>query len=218
MKDYKVFVINISDQRWEKYKSDERYIRFKGCHGKQELSLDDINKKYHFRYNAKDDYRYNLVGCSESHLRLIDHLKENKINNAIVIEDDALIDFDRLEELDDVKGFCYVGGWMRGPILTKQDNFIKPTFEKGLHTINTNNFLITNCHGYYYENYHTADMMGWHQYDKRRAIDVEFVNIQKRDKHTQFIYPALSVLHMPDAENGFTWGKGYKLKDNLSSY
>tara|TARA_B100001094_G_scaffold332259_1_gene403568 strand:- start:1597 stop:2247 length:651 start_codon:yes stop_codon:yes gene_type:complete len=216
MKEYKVFVINISNQRWEKY--DDRYIRFEGCNGKQELSLEDVNDKYHFRYNASPDHRYNVAGCSESHLRLIDHLIENKINNAIVIEDDTLIDFDRLEELDDVKGFCYVGGWMRAPILTKQDNFIKPTFEKGLHTIDTNKFVITSAMGYYYETYHTAELFKTKKHPKRRAIDVEFVNIQKKYNDIQFIYPAIARCHLPDAKNGFTWGKGYNIKDDLSFY
>ena len=218
MKDYKVFVINISDERWEKYKDDDRYIRFKGCNGKEELSLEDINEKYHFYWNAKDNHKYGVAGCSESHLRLIDHIKQNKIHNAIVLEDDALLDFDRLEELDNVKGFCYLGGWMRGPVLTKQKDFVKPQFEKGLHTIDTEKFVITHCSAYYYETPETAEAWGWHQYQKRRAIDVEFVNIQKRDKNVQFLYPPLSVLYLPDANNGVVWGNGYKLKDNLSLY
>tara|TARA_R110002167_G_scaffold83788_1_gene228103 strand:- start:450 stop:1103 length:654 start_codon:yes stop_codon:yes gene_type:complete len=217
-----VFVINISDKRWAKYQSDKRYTRFKGCNGKEDLDMDWINERHHFRYNAKDDHKFNVVGCSQSHRGCMKHIQEYKINNAIVIEDDALIDFNRLSELDDIKEFCYIGGWMRGPVLTKQKEWIKPIFNKGVHKIDTAKFVVSNCHGYYFPSwrdtiYMLEDRVCSHQnHPKRRAIDVEFCHKQ-RAYDLQFIYPAISTLHLSDANEGFTYSK-YVLKDNMYHY
>ena len=208
MKDYKIFVINISEKRWKKYENDKRYRRFQGCHGKLTLNINRVNEFYHFRYNAKDDHRLNVAGCSYSHLWLMNYIYDNKINNAIIIEDDALIDFDRLNELDEVKGFCYIGGWMRSPTLTKPEGFVKPHFERGIHRVDPEKFVINNCHGYYFESYEDVKEWKTRKYEKKRSIDGEFVYKQKNKKNVQFIYPAISTLFMPDAEEGFTWGKG----------
>ena len=218
MKDYKIFVVNISDKRWKKYENDKRYIRFQGCNGKRDLDVHRVNQYYHFRHNAKDNHRLNTAGCSYSHLWAMNYIYDNKINNAIIIEDDALIDFDRLKELDTVKGFCYVGGWFRSPQLNQQKGWVKPSFQKGLHTIDTDKFVMVACHGYYFENY--KDVVEWktRTYHKRRAIDVEFMLKQKKLKDVQFIYPAISTLYLPDAEEGMTWGKGYNINNNLLEY
>ena len=157
------------------------------------------------------------------------HIYENKINNAIVIEDDALIDFSRLKELDDIKGFAYIGGRFQSPILTKdrvfQKEFNKEIFStQKLNIINPEEFIITAGHGYYFEKYNVAkDIFDDIQSQKRqRAIDVEFKRIQKNNSQliSQFIYPAISTLHLPDAENGFTYNKAscWKLKDNNYHY
>ena len=84
------------------------------------------------------------------------YIYENKINNAIVIEDDAVIDFSRLNELDDVKGFAYIGGRFQSPIL-KNDNVFQKEFNKEIfstkkiHTINPEEFIIIGAHGLYFE-------------------------------------------------------------------
>jgi len=225
---YIVFVININEDRWKKYSADTNniYNRFKGVDGSQ-LDLEKYDH-YVFYWNKTEKSRRGAIGCSESHMSIMEYIFENKINNAIVIEDDAVIDFSRLNELDDVKGFAYIGGRFQSPIL-KNDNVFQKEFNKEkfltqkLNTINPEEYIIIGAHGLYFENYNVAkEIFNDIQSQKRRRIsDAELKRIQKKRPELihQFIYPAISTLHLPDAQNGFTFADtSYKLKDNNYYY
>lgn len=221
----KVFVINVTDERWEKYKADTRYIRFKGVVG-EELDLETYDK-YVFYYNKGESSKRGAIGCSESHLSLMKYIYENKLNNCIVIEDDALIDFERLDELKDINQFCYIGGRFQAPLL-KNDNVFQKQFSKEtfltqkINKINPKEFIIIGAHGYYFPTYNIAkEIFDNIQSQKRqRGIDVEFKRIQKTGGINQFIFPAISTLYLPDAQNGFTYNNksSWKLKDNNYLY
>lgn len=228
MKNYSVFVINISDKRWEKYSQDKNniYNRFLGVDGST-LDLDDYNN-FVFYWNKNEKDRKSVIGCAESHMNMIKYIIENQLNNVIVIEDDALIDFSRLHELDDIKGFCYIGGRLQATKL-KDDNVfqsqIKKTLElKKLNKIDTDKYIVTGAHGLYFDTWETAKDIfdDIHKQPRRRASDVELKRIQKKRPHiiNQFIYPAISTLHLPDAMEGFTYNKdtSYNLKDNNYTY
>ena len=227
MSKYKVFVINISDERWEKYLSlNDRYIRFKGVVG-SELDLEAYDK-YVFYWNKNEKAKRSTIGCAESHLSLMRHIISNKLDNVIVIEDDALIDFERLNELDDVKGFCYIGGGFQSTILKNDKSFqkeiIKETYyTQKIHKIDTEKYIITGGHGYYFDTWKTTKEI----YDdiksqkRKRAIDVEFKRIQKKSTLiNQFLFPAISTLHLEDAMAGFTYNDKsvYKLNDTNYEY
>jgi hypothetical protein len=225
---YTIFVINISDERWENYKDDDRYRRWKGVNGNKELDLKDVNDKYHFYWNCNDTLKLNVAGCSESHLRCIKHIYDNKINNAIIIEDDTFVDFERLElcplyNLCD--GITYLGGQFHPPVLKNLKTFEKegrPEYEKGilsLRRINTSSFLISGAFGYYIPKWEQALILTEQTGKKRRAIDVEFKGLQKKDKIKSFIFPALVTLNIPVAMTGFTFNKGrYKLPNDFKYY
>lgn len=216
----KVFVINIDEKRFDKY--DGRYTRWEGCNGREELDIDWINKNYNFYWNCNEDLRKCVAGCSESHLSLMRHIIKEKLNNVIVLEDDALLDFDRVIELENVKDFCYIGGRFQSPILKNKLDRDTILCHQGLNFINTERYIITGGHSYYFDSWETCrDIYFDIQHrNKKRAIDVEFKRIQKtKQKITQFIYPAIATLHLPDAKNGFTFNdKRYKLKDNNFLY
>ena len=53
--------------------------------------------------------------------------------------------------------------------------------------------------------------------NKERAIDNEYMYLQKRGVINYFIYPALSVLNVEEARKGFTYSN-HKLYDNQSEY
>ncbi len=127
------------------------YKKWKGCIGKN-LNPKFVEDTYITMWNASKKHKHNVAGCSESHLSLMKHIINNKINNVIVIEDDALIDFKRLKELDKVSDFCYIGGRFQPPKLTENLKFDKSKIKKGLHKINTKKFTITGGHGYYLPN------------------------------------------------------------------
>ena len=228
MEKYNVFVINISDERWKKYsESPDPYIRFKGVDGSK-LDLASYDN-YVFYHNKNEKSRRGAVGCSESHMSMMKYIYENQLNNVIVLEDDAILDFTRLYELDNVKGFCYCGGRIQATILKNdkelQKNIKKDMFLKQkLNFIDTESFIITGAHGLFFENYEVAKEI----YDdisaqkRRRISDVELKRIQKKRPKLihQFIFPAISILYLPDAQNGFTYNdkSSYKLNDNNYKY
>ncbi len=212
---YKVFVICAYEERKKKYLKDDRYTIWDAIHWTR--VTDKMLENYHFRYNCKMDLRRKICACSESHLACLKHIYDNKIDNAIIIEDDAVINFDRLNELDDIDEVCYIGGMMFPPVLKDKHKFIKPIFDKGMHEIDTEKFVIHNAHGYYIPKHNLVGSMMRQTYQKRRAIDVEYKQQQLRKELKLFIYPAISSLHMIDANTGFTWSS-YTLPDALLKY
>jgi hypothetical protein len=213
--DYKVFVISAYEDRKDKYLDDDRYTIWPALHWTK--VTDDMLEKYHFRYNCKVDLRRKICACSESHLACLKHIYDNKIDKCIIIEDDAIIDFNRLKELDDIKEFCYIGGMFFPPVLKDKKDFEKPHFEIGLNIIDSERFVIHNAHGYYIPNYKLIPPLMRQTHRKRRAIDVELKQHQLRKEIEYFIYPAISTLHIEDSKKGFTWSS-YKLPDNLYFY
>jgi len=212
---YKVFVINAYPDRKDKYLNDERYTLFEAVQWTD--IKDDVLEKYHFRWNAKDELKRKICACSESHLKCLKYIYDNKIDHAIIIEDDAILNFDRLNELDDIGEFCYIGGMMFPPLIKDTKDFIKPLFDKGLHSIDTERFVIYNCHGMYIPNHKLVPPLMRQSHKKRRAIDHELKQMQLRKEIKYFIYPAISSLHIEDANKGFTWSS-YKLPDPLLKY
>ena len=61
---------------------------------------------------------------------------------------------------------------------------------------------------------------------KERAIDNEYIALQKKGKITKFVYPAIATLYLPHASQGFTYstysdpldiglfGGGFRLNDD----
>lgn len=58
------------------------------------------------------------------------------------------------------------------------------------------------------------------KWEKSRAIDAEFFQLQQSLLIKRFVYPAMATLYLPDAKNGFTYNEssGYKLEDNQLHY
>ena len=213
----KVFVVNISDQRWEKYSKDPRYTRFKGVDGNKELDPDWVDHHYHFRYNCSRRLRMSIAGCSESHIKVLKHIRDNKLDNCIIIEDDTLLDFSRINELNNVDDFCYIGGQIKSLKLKDEKIFIRPEIKDGFQTINKEEYRVSGAFGYYIPNHLQTGILLTHSYCKRRGIDCEFMLLQKKNVLKKFIYPAIVRLYMPDAVNGFS-NPQMKLKNDLLYY
>lgn len=198
----KVIVINLNADRWEKY--DNNYTRFQAIDGNKELDPQWVDDNYHFRHNCNRKLRQCIAGCSESHLKLLRHIIDNKIDNAIVLEDDTLLDFTKLELLKDVDEICYIGGQIKALTFTTKD-FEKPTnLIEGINTIDKEKYKISGAFGYYIPHHKQAEILLSHNYKKRRGIDVEFMMLQKKGLIKYFLYPAIATLYLPDAVNGFS--------------
>lgn len=213
---YTIFVINAYPERTIKYLNDDRYTIWSAL--TPDDITDEILSKYHFRYNAKELLKKKICACSESHLSCIRHIRDNQINNAIIIEDDAIIDFERIDELELTNEITYIGGMFHPLAMSKMKEFVEPESKMGINDIDSKQFLITNAHGYYIPNFELCDiLLKQKNKDRRRAIDVEFKNLQRENHIKKYLYPAISTLVLTDAKTGFTWSQ-YKLKDNLFLY
>jgi len=218
----KIFVITIDEDKWKKYKNNPIFCKYEGVNGKEHLTNEWIRNNYITMWNCSDSHRGNVAGCSESHLRLMKKIIDEKIDKAIIVEDDTELDIHRLSELDDIKEFCYIGGHFQPPRLDKplKKEFI--SLEPGLNDIDTEIFTIAGGYGLYFPTYQCCKKI----YDlimskkKKRAIDSEFRILQKKGIIKHFIFPAIATLHMEDAMKGFTFNHSskYKLKDNYLNY
>jgi hypothetical protein len=222
--DPKVYVINGYAERRKKY--DSRYKMFK-AHWWEEIT-DDMLEKYHFRYNCNSELRKKIVACSESHKALLRKIVKNKENSVIILEDDVLLDFERLGELKNMKEFCYLGGQLNTLKVSDYGKLNKESILKTLNvednfqTINTNKYRITHNLGYYIPKWQIAEQIlsSIPKWEKSRAIDVEFFHLQQSKVISKFVYPAIATLYLPDAKNGFTYNdkSSYKLEDNQRYY
>tara|TARA_R110001599_G_scaffold171084_1_gene361509 strand:+ start:133 stop:798 length:666 start_codon:yes stop_codon:yes gene_type:complete len=220
----RVFVINAYEERREKY--DERYELFPATWW-EDVTEEQV-EIYHFRWNAKIELRKKIVACSLSHKRLLQKIIDEDLKNIVIIEDDALIDdFDRLDELEDIKEFCYIGGNFGSPLLKDNNEFTKggkkdilrESLSKGLNVIDLKEFRLGHACGYYIPNKEVSQMIlsNIPKGKKERAIDAEYIFLQKKGKINKFIYPAISTLYLKDACNGFTYST-YKLYDDQTLY
>ena len=220
----KVFVINAYENRKEKY--DKRYQLYPAVWW-QDVKDEEL-ERYHFRHNAKIEYRKKVVACSLSHKRLLQKIINENLKDIIIIEDDAVIEqWDRLQELKDVNEFCYIGGDITSPLLKDMKEFkeggakddVRHDLIKGINVIDPKLFKIGQTAAYYIPNSEVAQMIlsNIPHGAKERAIDSEYIALQKKGKITKFLYPAIATLYLPEACEGFTYSN-YKLYDDQTLY
>jgi len=220
----KVFVINAYENRKCKY--DERYHLFPAVWW-NDLEDKDV-EGYYLRHNAKMELRKKVVACSLSHKNLLQKIINEDLKEVVIIEDDAVIeDWNRLEELKDVNEFCYIGGDITSPFLKDMKEFkegggkddLRDNLIKGINTIDPKVFKIGWTNGYYIPNAEVARMIlsNLPHGKKERAIDNEYIALQKKGKINKFIYPAIATLFIKEAKEGFTFSN-YKLVDDASLY
>jgi hypothetical protein len=90
---------------------------------------------------------------------------------------------------------------------------------KGINVIDPKTFKIGWTNGYYIPNREVAQMIlsNIPHGKKERAIDSEYIALQKKGKITKFLYPAISILYLPEACEGFTYST-HKLYDDATLY
>jgi GR25 family glycosyltransferase involved in LPS biosynthesis len=218
----KTFVISAYPERRKKY--DDRYTIFDAYTPKD--ITDEIYDNYYFRYNAKPLYRKKVISCAESHKKVLKIIIEEDLKETIIIEDDAVMDFTRIEELKGLDDFTYIGGDIVALTLNKYNDFrknkkedIRQSLKKGINTIDIENWRLAHACGYYIPNKEVAQRIldSIPNLNKCRAIDKEYMLLQVEKKISQFIYPAIVTLQMDEAKQGFNFSQ-YKLHSNQYYY
>lgn len=220
MKDYKVIVVNGYENRQEKYKSDPRYELHKAIWW-ENVSEKDL-EEYHFYHNCNYDRRKKIFACSESHKNVLKKIINEDLRDIIIIEDDAIIDFDSLHLLDEINEFCYVGGDINSVLVKDFKKFdkkkIRDTLHVGINIINPKIYRVGWACGYYIPNKEVASLIleKIPNGKKHRVIDVEYVKLQQKGIISKFLYPSIVRLNMVEALQGFNgndYGSHYKEGD-----
>mgnify|MGYP003666027561 FL=1 len=223
--DITVMVVNAYPSRTPKY-DRHKYKMFPAVWWEDlpEATLE----KYQFRYNCNIELQKKIASCSESHLNLLKHIVEKKLDKIIILEDDAIIeDWSEIDKLKNCKEFCYIGGQLNSLKVSEYGKLDTASVRNNLsndnfNTIDTEKYRITHNLGYYIPSYKIAEeiLQNLPKSKKHRAIDVEFFNLQQKKMLCKFYYPAIATLHLPDAKHGFTYGDktSYNLKDNQKYY
>jgi GR25 family glycosyltransferase involved in LPS biosynthesis len=166
------FVINCdaSKERWAHYK-DEKYTRWSATHWKELPEKDPKFDKMISYHNINPNEHKAKVGCLVSHTNLWRYLISNKMNNILVLEDDAVEVRDVPLSLP-VDGISYLGGIGWHPKIT--DNAKKLNLSDGVHKINFEEFRILMTMSYYIPTWELAEKLLNYieSLNRWRAIDV----------------------------------------------
>lgn len=147
------------------------------------------NSKLYCRHNTKDSKIQGIYGCLQSHLGLLKHMVDEKINNVCVLEDDSESDFEIPQELINSNHITYIGGWL---VNKKMKDIKLPVEEKkhlkeGINELKSSRVLTTRA--YYIPKWEHAEGLLNYIKEKKtwKAIDIMMSEYVKH-----LYYPALS--------------------------
>ncbi len=190
------FVINLDSRpdRWEYWANREGYTRWRATSreeiGPESHLLDKMISYHNVRHTPQHRAK---IACMLSHVKLWQHIITNKIDNVVILEDDAL-GYVREEYMNDLMddGITYLGGFFVSPKITEKLH--RPDVETdlvhGLNLVDPNKFKVMCCLAYYIPTWGMAMEMYVTLMDKDRyrAIDVMLANEESIKKY--FVYPA----------------------------
>lgn len=170
----RTFVINLDSatDRWDYYK-DKGVTRWSAT-SYDEISVNspDIKKMISYHNLSMKEHLCKLA-CLKSHVNLWRYISTNKLNNILVLEDDAEL-VNPVPDLDKFRddGITYLGGYTSHVQVTKGPK--KISLEKGIHIINHNEYRMLMTVAYYIPNWKVAEkLVNNIMYAERyRAIDV----------------------------------------------
>jgi len=216
-------------------KYDSRY-NIHHCYNRDLIS-DKTIAKWKFLWNAKKEHRKKVISCYLSHFMVWDLIIKHHLKNVLVLEDDAYIPEDKwkyLEKLKDFHSMCYIGGSMGWKLNSKdgkndikhfdkvrRKQIGKTLKENKINEIKTEDlWRIGHTLGIYYpgkqEIIKLKKAMEKSQEGRlKQPIDNEFIILQKAGIVKYLFYPAIAVLHIPDAKGGFN---GAYFRDNQARY
>jgi hypothetical protein len=185
---YNKFVLSLKNsERLLQWKNTE-YKIFNGINGKEELSYEcescEKMVSYHnIRYTPQHLAK---TGCFLSHLKLLKHIVEYKLNKVIIVEDDALQINPLPESLPDT--FTYLGGIIMNKKITSKEPIVIE-HKEGVNTLDEKYRMVCLL-AYYIPKYQIAEeiVQRLEGLKRFRAIDVSLPNILDEIK---YIYPAI---------------------------
>ena len=224
----KIFVINLKrdKEKWKKYQSrfkDGKLSRYSACNGMEVSRANPYYDKLKIMWNAGEKKRKCGAGILNSHMNLIKEIADNQVDQVFVVEDDSVIDFERLKKINlnnlPQDSLIYFGGVLHPPTSFKDKNWkyadAKKGFKNGINVIDSSKYRIFGGFGYYFPKWQIAHHLYYEIFSlkpKLKPLDTEMTYLQKKGIIKYFYYPALSYLHMDDAKKGIH-GDAYIKRD-----
>tara|TARA_R110000851_G_scaffold207109_1_gene359095 strand:- start:1444 stop:3060 length:1617 start_codon:yes stop_codon:yes gene_type:complete len=187
---YNKFVISLKDSERLPQWANTEYKHFEGVNGKETLSYDceSCNKMVSYHNIRNTPQHLGKTGCFLSHMKLLKHIVDHKLNKCIIVEDDALQVNQLPESLPDT--FCYLGGFIMNKKITNTEKFIIQ-HKQGLNTLDEK-YRMVCCLAYYIPRWEIAQEIFQQllKLKRWRAIDISIPNLLKE---TNYIYPAVYI-------------------------
>jgi len=150
-------VINLdhSKDRWEHYK-DKGCTRWSATNF-DEIKINDKNIQRLISYhNISMKEHLCKIGCIRSHTNLWRYIVQNKMNDVLILEDDADLVHKVPEDLP-IDGLSYLGGFVCHPKITKGP--LKPEFVDGIQELDKTKYRMMMTMSYYIPTWTIAEQM-----------------------------------------------------------
>lgn len=183
----KIFVINLdrATDRWSYFKDDERFTRWSATDCNNISDDDPILKQMVSYWNINPNEHRAKCGCYLSHTKLWSYIVKNKIDDVLIIEDDAEI----VGEIPDTSklpqdGFTYLGGFTSHTKMTEGPK--KVEFEIGINPINHSEYRVLTTLAIYIPHWSVAYKMlqATTERGRPRAIDT----MLRHTYRNQYVY------------------------------
>lgn len=181
----KKYFINLDCSGDRRSHFDESWTRWR-ARGRNDISS-EIDKKMSSYWNIERNNHLGKCGCFLSHIELLNHIVENKLDEVIICEDDA----EQISEIPILNdNFVYLGGFFMSKKRTDGNYKQEVISEEGINTLKDKPFDIFMTMSYYIGKWEVAkELRDWILSQKRyKAIDVMYAN-SPIDKY--YYYPAI---------------------------
>ena len=182
------FFINLDKDihRHEKFNQTD-FIRWSAT-SREEVS-EELNKKMISYYNYPKKSHLGRCGCFQSHINLLEHIVNNKLNNVLIVEDDA-VQVDSIPADYPKDSLIYLGGFLHNKQMTNNKKVLLESAD-GINNL-PDDYRILMTLSYIIPTWEVADdiLKKIKLLKRYRAIDILLGNL---DIKKSYIYPACFI-------------------------
>ena len=188
----KIFVINLDDakDRWEHYKDDDRFTRWSAT-SREEVKEWDSEKMISY-HNIHPDQHLAKCACLKSHLNIWSYIITNRMNDILILEDDALVsDYLLQGGKFPQDGLTFFGGYTASKKMTQ--GALNVSFTEVINKIDSEKFRVLTTMGYYIPTHYIASSLYSEILGRKRnrAIDVMLGEIKSIPMYLYYPAPVI---------------------------
>jgi hypothetical protein len=210
------FFLNLEQDKVRRGHWSEPWQRFRAIHYAEMGDDDPLFEKMISYHNVPPTQHRAKCGCFLTHLRMLEHIVDKKLNHVYVCEDDAqqVHPLPKPEELPD-DGLTYLGGFVANKQISKKMD-CPPNHQMGVNVLE-NRYRMIMLLAYYVPTWEVAEtilkrILQRYIYGRVRAIDIELFNALPEGT-VRYMYPA-SFIERP----GQSSIRGKKVKNSTDTY